>query len=134
MTDINANTQAWQGLDGYNATSTIAVTTAVGVANGTLAVVGDQQKNGINVNPGRPFGEFYVDVYNGGATPVATAVAFGTSNSPNLTGLTVAGGGPYVMAPGERRTFLVPQNTTQILTFSTATTGVVYAPVGKGRA
>lgn len=133
MSDINANTQPWQGLDGYDASSTIAVVTAAGAANGALAVVGDQQGSGVAGNVGRPFGELYVDVYNGGATPVATAIAFGTTNSPSLAAFPTATAGAYVMAPGERRTFLVPNNTTRILTFSTATTGVVYATVGKGR-
>lgn len=134
MTDINVNTQPWQSLDGYDASSTIAVVTAAGSANGALAVVGDQQGSGASGNVGHPFGELYVDVYNAGATPIATAIAFGTANSPSLTAFPTTTPGPYVMGPGERRTFLVPNNVTRLLTFSTATTGIVYATVGKGRA
>ncbi len=132
MTDANVNTQPFQSLDGAMATSTIAVTLAAAVgAAGALAVVGDQQASGAAGNVGRPFGELYADVLN--ASTAITAISFTLTASPVLAGFPTTGGA-YVMAAGERRTFLVPPNVKYIQTYSTAASGTVYATVGKGRA
>jgi hypothetical protein len=139
MTDVNSSVQPFQSFGGYETADTIllAPSATAGTATTAQLALPTQVTAGLGGQTGQ--GEWYVDVLNG--TSGLIAVAFGVTAAQAAkvaapTGAGIAGAGSYVMAAGERRTFLCPPTTQYIGINPTvaSSTGDVYATIGKGRA